>query len=103
MRPKFVNRGLMLLALAFLIGVFRVYAPVIYALPLLGLAVLLGLVGSLCMWLGLTLRTKEELERLPEEVSRMELSSGVFELTLIIVVLITMAIIGGLLLMVLMP
>lgn len=103
MRPKMVNRGLILLAVAVLLGVFRVYAPPAYATPLLGLAAILGVAGSLAMWLGLTLRTREELERLPEEASRMETSSGVFELTLIIVLLVTLAAIGAMLMAVPLP
>jgi hypothetical protein len=51
------------------------------------------------MWLGLTQRPKEELERLPEEAKRVETSSGVYEVALLIATLITLAVMVGILLL----
>ncbi|RLF12552.1 MAG: hypothetical protein DRJ98_00210 [Thermoprotei archaeon] len=81
-----------------LVGVFRTYLPA-FATPLLGLAGALGLFGAILMWLGLTLRTKEELERLPEEAQQMETSTGLFEILLIIVIIAAALAIGGVLLL----
>jgi len=98
MRADMVNSALILLCLSVLVGIFRVYAGPL-ATPLLGLAALSGLLGTLLMWLGLTQRPKEELERLPEEAQRIEASSGVYEVVLLIVVVITLAVVVGALLL----
>ncbi|RLF12490.1 MAG: hypothetical protein DRJ69_00940 [Thermoprotei archaeon] len=95
-RASLVNRSLIILCLAVLIGVFRVYAPPL-ALPLLGLAGFLGVLGAGLMWIGLTQRSKEELESLPEEAQRLETSKGIYEVSLIILLLVTLAIMAGIL------
>jgi len=98
MRAGMVNSALILLCLSVLVGIFRVYTGPL-AMPLLGLAGSLGLAGAFLMWLGLTQRPKEELERLPEEAKRVETSSGVYEVALLIATLITLAVMVGILLL----
>lgn len=85
----------MLLTVAILLATFRIYIPQA-SLILLALSFALGLMGAGAMWLGLTQRSKEEIERLPEEVNRMETSTGILELSLIIVLAIAVLIMGSL-------
>ncbi|MEM4699942.1 MAG: hypothetical protein QXT74_03195 [Candidatus Nezhaarchaeales archaeon] len=97
MNSAMVNRALITLALAMLIGTFRVYAGPL-ALPLLGLAIFLGAVGAVLMWIGLTHKSKEELEDLHEKVKSFETSSGLFEILLIITIALSLLLAVGILL-----
>ncbi|MCX8204156.1 MAG: hypothetical protein N3H31_00600 [Candidatus Nezhaarchaeota archaeon] len=97
MHASMVNRALVILTLAVLIGVFRIYTGPL-ALPLLGLAVFLGLLGAGLMWMGLTHKSREELESLPEKARVVEPSSGLYEILLVITIIAAFAIAVGILL-----
>lgn len=97
MNSVMVSRALVIFALATLIGVFRIYAGPL-AFPLLGLAIFLGAIGAVLMWIGLTHKSKEELESLHERVRSLETSSGLYEILLIITIVASLALAVGILL-----
>lgn len=100
MRPSMVNRALVSFALAVLLGTFRVFAGPL-SFPLLGLSIFLGALGAVLMWLGLTCRSKEELESLSAKAKSLETSSGLYEILLVVTALVAAAIAIGILLAVL--